>query len=69
MRRATVEQTKSDINTARYTVLEAGTTVYKVESNYISRELMTPLYMRDGRKEYSSGATSCKGQLPSSSRM
>lgn len=53
MRRATVQQTKSDRNAADYTVLEAGVTVYEVESNYISKELMTPLRMRGGQREYS----------------
>lgn len=53
MRRATVQQTSSDINAANYIVLEAGLTVYEVSSNYISKELMTPLRMRGSSQEYS----------------
>lgn len=53
MRRATVQQTKSGINAADYIVREAGETVYEITSNYITRELMTPLHMRGGQREYS----------------
>lgn len=53
MRRATVEQTKSAINAADYIVQEAGSTVFEIESNYVSKELMTPLRMRGGQREYS----------------
>lgn len=53
MRRATVQQTKSDVNAADYLVTEAGRTVYEVASNYISKELMTPLHMRGDGGEYS----------------
>lgn len=53
MRRATVQQTKSGINAANYIVQDAGNTVFEIESNYISKELMTPMHMRGGQREYS----------------
>lgn len=53
MRRATVQQTKSAINAADYIVREDGNTVFEIESNYVSKELMTPLRMRGGQREYS----------------
>ena len=53
MRRATVQQIKSGVNAADYIISEAGETVYEVASNYISKELMTPLHMRGSDGDYS----------------
>ncbi|MEG1772557.1 MAG: hypothetical protein RRY79_05395 [Clostridia bacterium] len=53
MRRAKVQQTKSGINAAEYIVLEVRQTAFEVSSNYISKELMTPLRMRDSDCDYS----------------
>lgn len=52
MRRATVEQTKSAINAADYIVCEAGASVYEITSNYLSKEIMTPLRMSGEGRDY-----------------
>ena len=52
MRRATVEQVKFTINAADYVVREAGAPIYEISSNYLSKEIMTPLHMNGEGREY-----------------
>lgn len=53
MRRATVEQTKSSVNTADYSIIEAGQTVCEAHSNYVSLDIMNPLCLTSGGRDYS----------------
>ena len=53
MRRPTLDQTISSVNTADYRVTEAGELVCEAHSNYISKAIMKPLTLTSGGREYS----------------
>lgn len=53
MKRATLKQTKSSINTANYTVQEHGLEIFEVHSNYIGNNMIVPVRITNGRETYS----------------
>lgn len=51
MRRATLKQTESSLNTATYTVQENGATLYEIRSNYIDKNILMPIQITSAGNE------------------